>query len=230
MANSLETDEARNKIVSSLLEVFEGLDRMANSFIAAKQDEARWVGVLAGGLVLIFLGILAVPLINMAYHEYLGENPSISLFLMLLVAALSLFTGFLAYVYVRKRYTRNFVSWKDIIQQLRKSVTEHSRKDVNVIEKTLQLMDQMSGWLPKLLNYKNDEAVAYGFGAFLLVAFFSLAFEVMPLGLFFALLIGTIVWIYFRYEKRKEADQQIREFKSWKQKFEEGKASFLETV
>jgi len=203
---------------------------MTNSFIAAKQNEARWVGVLAGGLVLIFLGILGVPLINIAYHEYLGENPSISLFLMLLVAALSFFTGFLAYVYARKRYTRNFVSWKDIIQQLRKAVTEHSRKDVHVIEKTLQLMDQMSDWLPKLLNYKNDEAVAYGFGAFLLVAFISLAFELMPLGLLFALLIGAIVWIYFRYEKRKEADQQIREFKSWKQKFEEGKASFLETM
>jgi hypothetical protein len=230
MVSSLETEEARNEIFSWLLEVFEGLDRMTNSFIAAKQDEARWIGVLAGGLVLIFSGILGVPLINMAYHEYLGENPSISIFLMLLVAALSLFTGFLAYVYARKRYTRNFVSWKDIIQQLRKAVTEHSRKDVNVIEKTLQLMDQMSGWLPKLLNYKNDEAVAYGFGAFLLVAFVSLAFEVMPLGLLFALLIGTIVWIYFRYEKRKEADQQIREFKSWKQKFEEGKASFLETM
>jgi O-antigen/teichoic acid export membrane protein len=230
MASSLETEEARNEIFSWLLEVFEGLDRMTNSFIAAKQDEARWVGVLAGGLVLIFLGILGVPLINIAYHEYLGENPSISLFLMLLVAALSFFTGFLAYVYARKRYTRIFVSWKDIIQQLRKAVTEHSRKDVNVIEKTLQLMDQMSDWLPKLLNYKNDEAVAYGFGAFLLVAFISLAFELMPLGLLFALLIGAIVWIYFRYEKRKEADQQIREFKSWKQKFEEGKASFLETM
>jgi O-antigen/teichoic acid export membrane protein len=230
MASSLETEEARNEIFSWLLEVFEGLDRMTNSFIAAKQDEARWVGVLAGGLVLIFLGILGVPLINIAYHEYLGENPSISLFLMLLVAALSFFTGFLTYVYARKRYTRNFVSWKDIIQQLRKAVTEHSRKDVNVIEKTLQLMDQMSDWLPKLLNYKNDEAVAYGFGAFLLVAFISLAFELMPLGLLFALLIGAIVWIYFRYEKRKEADQQIREFKSWKQKFEEGKASFLETM
>jgi len=230
MASSLETEEARNEIFSWLLEVFEGLDRMTNSFIAAKQNEARWVGVLAGGLVLIFLGILGVPLINIAYHEYLGENPSISLFLMLLVAALSFFTGFLAYVYARKRYTRNFVSWKDIIQQLRKAVTEHSRKDVHVIEKTLQLMDQMSDWLPKLLNYKNDEAVAYGFGAFLLVAFISLAFELMPLGLLFALLIGAIVWIYFRYEKRKEADQQIREFKSWKQKFEEGKASFLETM
>jgi uncharacterized membrane protein len=64
MANSLETDEARNKIVSSLIEVFEGLDRMANSFIAAKRNDALWTGVLGGGLVLIFLGILGLPLID----------------------------------------------------------------------------------------------------------------------------------------------------------------------
>jgi Ca2+/Na+ antiporter len=230
MASSLETEEARNKIFSSLLEVFEGLDRMANSFIAAKQDEARWVGVLAGGLVLILLFIVGVPLILTNYNEYLNENPSVFPFLLLLVLVLSLFVGFLAYVYARKRYTRKFVSWSATIQQLRKTVTEHSEKDVNVIEKTLRLMDQMSDWVPRLLNYKSDEAFAYGFGAFLLVAFVSLAFALMPLGLLFALLIGAIVWIYFRYEKRKEAEQQIQEFKSWKQKFEEGKASFLETV
>ena len=230
MANILETEEARNKIVSSLLEVFEGLDRMANSFIAAKRNDALWTGVLGGGLVLIFLGILGLPLLDNAYHEYLYENPVIFIFSELLVAIISFLIGFLTYTFTRKRYIRNFVSWKEIIQQLRKTIVEHSEKNVNVIEKTLQLMDQMSDWVPKLLNIKSDEAFAYGFGAFLLVAFVSLAFELMPLGLLFALLISAIVWIYFRYEKRKEADQQIREFKNWKQKFEEGKASFLETI
>ena len=146
------------------------------------------------------------------------------------VAIISLLIGFLTYTFTCKRYIRNFVSWKEIIQQLRKTIVEHSEKNVNVIEKTLQLMDQMSDWVPKLLNIKSDEAFAYGFGAFLLVAFVSLAFELMPLGLLFAFLIGAIVWTYFRYEKRKEADQQIREFKNWKQKFEEGKTSFLETI
>ena len=230
MANSLETEEARNKIVSSLLEVFEGLDRMANSFIAAKRNDALWTGVLGGGLVLIFLGILGLPLLDNAYHEYLYENPVIFIFSELLVAIISFLIGFLTYTFTRKRYIRNFVSWKEIIQQLRKTIVEHSEKNVNVIEKTLQLMDQMSDWVPKLLNIKSDEAFAYGFGAFLLVAFVSLSFELMSLGLLFALLISAIVWIYFRYEKRKEADQQIREFKNWKQKFEEGKASFLETI
>jgi MFS family permease len=230
MTSSLETEEARSEIFSSLLEVFEGLDRMANSFIAAKRDEARWVGVLTGGLMLIFLGIVGVPLILIVYHEYLGEYPNIGLFLVILVSALSFLIGFLVYVYVRKRYTQKFVSWRETIHGLKKTISEHREKDVNVIEKTLQLMDQMSDWVPKLLTYKSDEAFAYGFGAFLLVAFVSFALALMPLGFLFALLIGAIVWIYFRYEKRKEADQQIQEFKSWKQKFEEGKASFLETM
>jgi cbb3-type cytochrome oxidase subunit 3 len=230
MASSSETEEIRRETFSLFLEVFEGLDRLTKSFIAAKRDEARWVGVLAGGLVFIFLGIVGVPLILINYNEYLRGYPNIGFLFGLLFFLLSFLIGFLAYAYARKRYTRKFLSWGAIIRQLRMTVTAHSQKDMNVIEKTLQLMDQMSDWLPKLLNYKNDEAFAYGFGVFLLVAFFSLAFEVMPLGLLFALLIGTIVWIYFRYEKRKEADQQIREFKSWKQKFEEGKASFLETM
>lgn len=101
MANSLETDEARNKIVSSLIEVFEGLDRMANSFIAAKRNDALWTGVLGGGLVLIFLGILGLPLIDNAYHEYLYENPVIFIFSELLVVIISLLTGFLTYILAR---------------------------------------------------------------------------------------------------------------------------------
>jgi hypothetical protein len=230
MANNKELEETKKEVFSSLLEIFEGLDRIANSLIAARRNEARWVGILAGGLVLIFAGQMGGLLIFNMYQQFFTENPIAGVFLVVFGPLVSLFVGNFAYMYARKRYTKQFVSWKDTVQHFRRVVTERDEKDVNVIEKTLQLMDQMSGWLPKLLNYKNDEAVAYGFGAFLLVAFVSLAFEVMPLGLLFALLIGTIVWIYFRYEKRKEADQQIREFKNWKQKFEEGKASFLETM
>jgi hypothetical protein len=210
-------------------EVFEGLEHIAFSLIAARRNEARWVGILAGGLMLIFLGDIGLPLIGTRYSEYFA-NTIAGFLLVLFVPVLSFLVGFVAYSYARKRYTRQFVSWRETVQHLRRAVTERNEKDANVIEKTLQLMDQMSVWVPKLLNYKNDEAVAYGFGAFLLVAFVSLVFALMPLGLLFALLISAMVWIYFRYEKRKEADQQIQEFKSWKQKFEEGKAAFLETV
>jgi O-antigen/teichoic acid export membrane protein len=229
MASSLETEEARSEIFSSFLEVFEGLDRIANSLIVARRNEARWVGILAGGLLLIFLGSIGLPLIGTRYPEYFADTIA-GYLLVLFIPVLSFLVGFVAYSYARKRYTKQFVSWKETVQHLRRAITERIEKDVNVIEKTLQLMDQMSAWVPKLMNYKSDEAVAYGFAAFLLVGLVSLAVGVKSIGLLFALLIGAMVWIYFRYEKRKEADQQIREFKNWKQKFEEGKASFLETV
>jgi c-di-AMP phosphodiesterase-like protein len=101
---------------------------------------------------------------------------------------------------------------------------------MNVIEKTLKLMDQMSFWIPKLKRYKSDEAQAYGFTAFLIVAVVSFLSGSWSVGLPVSLLIGVIVWLYFRYEKRREADLQIQEFKAWKQKFEEEKEAFLETM
>jgi hypothetical protein len=163
-------------VFSSLLEIFEGLDRISNSLITARRNEARWVGILAGGLVLIFAGQMGGFLIFNMYQQFFTENPIAGVFLIVLVPLVSLLVGNFAYMYVRKRYTKQFVSWKDTVQHFRRAVTERDEKDVNVIEKTLQLMDQMSACLPKLLNYKNDEAVAYGFGAFLPVVFFSLAF------------------------------------------------------
>ena len=91
-------------------------------------------------------------------------------------------------------------------------------------------MDQMSDWVPKLLRYKSDEALGYGFAAFLVVAFISLLFSASSVGLPISLLVGVLVWLYFRNEKRKEVKGQIQEFKAWKRKFEEGKSAFLETV
>jgi hypothetical protein len=42
-----------------------------------------------------------------------------------------------------------------------------------------------------------------------------------------SLLIGVILWLYFKYEKRKEPDLQLQEFRAWKKRFEEEKTDFL---
>jgi hypothetical protein len=91
-------------------------------------------------------------------------------------------------------------------------------------------MDQMSSWMPKLKTYKSVEAESYGFAAFLIIAFISFLSGTLFVGLPISLLVGVIVWLYFRFEKRKEADERVQEFKSWKEKFEEEKESFLETI
>jgi len=236
LTENSETTEERDGILSSLSEVFESMERIDDSLIAVKLGEARWAGIFAGGLVSILWAGIAMPLISVLFPVPGGPNAALGVNQVFLLATLIPFVtlgplaGILTYFYTKKAYTKQFFSHKKTLQELGEAVKGQKVKDTNVLEKTLQLMDQMSEWAPKLLRYKSDEALAYGFAAFLIVAFISLLSSTSFIGIPVSLLIGVMVWLYFRYEKRKEADQQIQEFKAWKQKFEEGKSSFLETV
>jgi hypothetical protein len=228
---------ARNEIFASLSEVYDSMERIDDSLIAIKLNEAHWAGILAGGLVAILWTFIGIPLLSTLFSpppsasaNVITVNYSFLLIALILLPTFSLSSGFLTYSYAKKICAGQFVGHKKILRELKKTIREQKVTETSVIEKTLQLMDQMSDWVTKLPKYKSDEAFAYGFAAFLIVAFVSLLTEMWSIGLPVSLLVGVLVWLYFRYEKRKEAEQQVQEFKTWKRKFEEGKSTFLETV
>jgi hypothetical protein len=117
--------------------------------------------------------------------------------------------------------------WKNTLKGLKEAVAQGKAEQANIVETTLQLIDRISAWLPDLMKYKREEAVTYGLVAFLLTALVSAN---SVIGIPIASLIGVIVWLYFRYEKREEMLQQIQMLKAWKKKFEEGKDYFLKSV
>jgi hypothetical protein len=236
LAENSVTEEARTEVLSSLSEVFDTMERIDDSLIAVRLGEARWTGVLAGGLVSILWAVIGMSLISVLFPVPggPGTSPGVDQFFLLgtLIPFLILgpLAGFLTYLYTKKSYTKKFVLHKKNLQELGEVVREKRVKGTNISEKTLQLMDQMSDWIPKLLRYKNDEALGYGFAAFLIVAFISFLFSASSVGVPIAFLAGVLVWLHFRQEKRKEVEGQTREFRMWKQKFEKGKSAFLETV
>ena len=235
--SEISATNQRNVTLSSLSEVHDSMERIDDSLIAIKFNEARWAGILAGGLVAILWTFIGIPLLSTLFSPLPAASANVTtvsysflLIGLILLPTLSLSSGFLTYSYAKKTYAGQFVAHKKTLRELKKTIREQKVKEMSVIEKTLQLMDQMSDWVTKLPQYKSDEAFAYGFAAFLIVAFVSLLTETWSIGLPVSLLVGVLIWLYFRYEKRKEAEQQVQEFKTWKRKFEEGKSAFLETV
>jgi hypothetical protein len=236
LTENSDTKQARSEVLSALSEVFGIMGRMDDYLIAARLGEARWTGVFAGGLISVLWAVIGMSLISVLFPvpggpgSAPGVDPVFLLGTLIPFLILGPLAGFLTYYYTKKSYTRKFVSHKTTLQKLGELIREQKIKDANVVEKTLQLMDQMSDWMPKLLRYKSDEALGYGFVAFLVVAFISLLFSASSTGLPISLLVGVLVWLYFRQEKRKEVEEQIQGFGTWKRKFEEGKSAFLETV
>jgi hypothetical protein len=228
--------EERNSILLSFSEIFKIMERIDDSFIVMKRNGARYAGVAAGGIIFL-LGMIALPFIlNYMFPITPGSHSLPESFWILyrtafvIIPVLSIAVGFITYFYVKKSYIRPFVSHKMKLQELTKAINEKTAKETNFIEKTLQLIDQMSSWAPKLITYKGDEAQAYGIAAFLIVALVSFFSGTLYVGIPVSFLVGLIVWLYFRYEKRMEAELQLQEFRAWKKRFEEEKNCFLETL
>jgi len=230
LTESPELTGARDEVFSSFFEIFNNIEILINYLMEKGRDEAGWLGALVGILVWFFgvIGLFIVNLFADTYAtKYFIEHPGSNLVYLGFLLALSLPMGLTAYLYAKKRYTEEYIPWKNTLQGLRKAVTENKAGEASIIEKTLQLIDQTSSWLPSLMRYKSEEALTYGLVAFLLTALVSAS---SPIGMPIASLIGVIVWLYLRYEKRKETDQQIKELKAWRQKFEDGKGNFLRSV
>jgi len=222
--------KTRDEIRSSFFEIFNHMERLVNYLIRKRRDEAGWLGILVGILVWFF-GVIGVVIVNFLTDNYATkyfiEHPGSNLIYFGFLLALSLPIGLITYFYAKKRYTEEYIPWKDTLNGLKKTVAENKTKDTSIIETTLQLMDQTNAWFLDVMQYKSEEALTYGLVAFLITAFISAN---SPIGVPIALLIGVIIWLYFRYEKRKETAQQIQTFKAWRKKFEEGKNYFLKNV
>jgi len=225
-----EPVKGRDEIFSSLFEIFTRLEGLIGYLMRKRRDEAGWLGILAAMLVWFFgvIGVLVVNfLADMYATKYFIEHPGSNLVYFGFLLALSIPVGLTTYLSAKKRYTKEYIHWKNALKGLKKTVAESKAEEVSIVETTLQLMDQTSSWLPDVMKYKSEEALTYGFVAFLLTALVSAN---SPVGMPIASLIGAIVWLYFRYEKRKETAHQIRTFKAWRKKFEEGKDYFLKSV
>lgn len=222
-----EPAKARDELFSSLSEIFDYMERLVNYLIRKRRDEARWLGVLTAVITWSF-GVIGVVVVNFLADNYATkyfiEHPGSNIIYFALLSALSLPTGLMAYFYAKKRYVEKYMPWKKILDELKKSLAENKAKERSMLEATLQLMDRTSEWVSETIKHKREEALIYGVAAFLITAFIS---AYSPLGLPVALLIGVIVWLYFRHEKQKEIAQQVKTYKAWRKKFEEGKESLL---
>ena len=222
-------------ILLSFSEIFRSMERIDNSFIAIERSAAQYTGIVVGCLVLLFGSIGITVLLNYLFPVTPGTQLPETFYLLsravaISVTVISIISGLFAYYLAKKSYAKPFLLHKTAIQDLEKAINENKAKETNILEKTFKLLDQMSSWIPTLTPRKSTEAHAYGIAAFLLVAFVSFFSGTWFVGLPVSLLVGVIVWLYFRNEKRKEAELQISEFRTWKKKFEEEKDSFLETL
>lgn len=148
------------------------------------------------------------------------------------VSALAVFvaSGILTYYLLKRRQEARLKDLSNLIAQMRKRLESASADeaqmagtDGGVIEDALSLADKTMVLLPELVRKRNQDTLLFGFAAFIL----ALLIGRNP-GI--AVLVGVIVWLYFRYEMGKTYDREMARFEEQKKVLEQRKQDFLQTL
>ena len=95
--------------------------------------------------------------------------------------------------------------------------------DEAITENALYLADKILTLLPEQVRKRGQDSLLFGVVAFIVA-------EIVGRNLAVAILVGAIVWLYFRYEFTKTYEQEMSKLEEQKRVFEKRKKDFMETM
>jgi hypothetical protein len=187
--------------------------------------------------VLVFLVVAAIDLGSILsqygpqyFATFIQDHPARIAAFALTALAGSLISGVLAYFLLRRNDEARLKELSSLVAQMKQKISEDQQEKSStggqgegITGSALFLADKILALLPGLVRRRNQDSLLFGFVAFILAEFIGQNLAV-------ALLIGVIVWIYFRYETRKSYDQEISRIEEQKRIFEQRKKDFIETL
>ncbi len=232
-----EDSVRRNEIESSLKSVVESSEKWLGR-LRRRQKQVRLISSFLTAILVFFATLIVDTLVILIsanvigptmssstvstnFNNFISQHPGI-LFQISGPAFLTApLAGIIAYLLLRWRQEARMKELDALIAQMKKKMAVHDQT-AGPLEDAFSLADRIFALLPDLARKRSQDSLLFGFVAFL-VALIGGNFAV-------AILVGVIVWIYFRYETRKTYDEQIAKFEEQKKIFEQRKKDFLETL
>ena len=128
----------------------------------------------------------------------------------------------ITYLLLKRRHEARLEELSALIIEMQKgaqqNVTSHG-----VIEDAISLVDRITTLLPELVRKRHQDSFLFGVVAFVIS-------EVVSNSLPVSVLIGAMVWLYFRYENSKAYEREISKLQLQRRAFEEGRNNLMETL
>lgn len=127
---------------------------------------------------------------------------------------------------MRRRHESELKELSSLINEMKKRMAEAQQSPGSgrgFTEEALSLAEKIMTLLPELVRKRNQDSFLFGIVAFIFTVTLSGNLAV-------GILVGVIVWLYFRYETRKTYDKEISKFEDQKRIFELRKSEFLESL
>jgi preprotein translocase subunit YajC len=131
-------------------------------------------------------------------------------------------SGIITYLLLKRRNEARLKELSSLIIEMRKagqqSVTGHG-----ITEDAISLVDRVTTLLPQLVRKRRQDSLLLGLVAFVIS-------EVVANSLPVAVLIGVLVWLYFRYENSRSYEREISKLEMQRRDFEKRRNDLLEKL
>lgn len=218
---SAEDPILRQEIQSSLKSIIESADKWLER-LKKRQFRVRLATSFLT-TILIFAAIGASVLIFLFTRGLLtnfGPPPRQIFPFIGLSALFALICGNATYFFLKRKHDAELKDLSTLISQMKK-VNEGSV--VGITEDALSLADKIVTLLPELVRKRSQDSLLFGVVAFILGGVFTRN----PIA---GVIIGVVVWLYFRHETRRTYQQEISKLEEQKRVFEQRKKDFIETL
>lgn len=161
------------------------------------------------------------------FNNYIAQHPGILYRLVGPAFLTAPIAGIAAYLFLRWRHRSQLRELSSLTSQMKKKIQEYDLQpktnEEGFVQDAFSLMDRILTVLPETVRKRNQDSLLFGFVAFIVGSIVAGNGAV-------GVLVGVLVWLYFRYEANKSYEREIAKFEEQKKIYEQRKNDFLETL
>jgi len=204
-----------------------GISERWLSFLSRRQKRVRLAQAFLT-TVLVCVGSVAVVLaviLEQGSLAFFPAHPGTTLIFLASLLSAGGICGVAAYVLLGRRENPKLGELSELIARTKATrgtdgeVEEDTR---GITGSALLETEKILELLPQLVRTRNQDSLLFGLVAFVVASVLARP----PIGI----LVGVIVWLYFRYETNRTYDRQLSKIEEQKRIFEQRKEEFLRNL
>ena len=233
-------DSSRRKEIQSSLN---SIVQSASSWLSNVQKRESRVRLVSSFLT-TSLVFVAVGLAVIAYFfsqgqlsfAHFGNQAQVTMqekFLIFSVGISALVAGVAAgittYYLLKRKHNEELRGLSSLVSDMQSKIGQQQYKETNgsggegITADALTVADKIMALLPELVRKKNQDALLFGAVAFIIA-------NIVGHNAGAAVIVGAVVWLFFRYEARKSREREMTRLEEQKRVFEQSKKDFLDSL
>jgi len=227
----------RKEIQSSLNSIVESASSWLSS-VQKRESRVRLVSsFLTTSLVFVAVGLgLAAYYFSQGqlnFHDFSQNQVTINQkFLIFSLGISAPVTGFASgiatYFLLKRKHNEELKGLSSMVSEMKNKMGQQQyERQTNggegIAADALTLADKIMALLPELVRKRNQDALLFGAVAFIIA-------NIVGHNAGAAVIVGVIVWLFFRYEARKAREREITRLEDQKKVFEQRKKDFLDSL